>query len=123
MQFWCAYTRGASDLGSQIEGGATRGRKFGLAGNSFFSWANMVATARIDWIEVGRLSLRIVGVSEGTRRGKIIDSAGCLAVGSVGWQYSATKRPASFTSAGLVFTGASTGVSRQSKLMDLNHNQ
>ena len=46
----------------------------------FFTLAGMLA-ARIDWIEVGCLSVRIAGVSVvGTRRGKIVDCRGCLGV-------------------------------------------
>ena len=36
--------------------------------------------AGIGWIEVGLLSVRIAGVSVGTRRGKIVDCERCLAV-------------------------------------------
>jgi len=44
---------------------------------------------RIGWIEVGCLRVRSSGVSQGTSQCQIVDSAGCLGVGSVGWQVSA----------------------------------
>ncbi len=52
----------------------------------------MVATARIGWIEVGRLSVRSSGVSVGISRGKIVDPAVSLSVGLVGWQGSAKEK-------------------------------
>ena len=45
-----------------------------------FLWIAAIATARIGWIEVGLLSVRIEGVSGvGIGRGKIVDCRGCLA--------------------------------------------
>ncbi|MGB6378298.1 MAG: hypothetical protein WBG24_16415, partial [Syntrophobacteria bacterium] len=69
-------SRGASDFRTRIERGATPLQKSGLAG-IFFSWAGAVA-ARIGWIEVALLSVRIVGVSVGIGRGKIVDCGCCL---------------------------------------------
>ena len=43
-------------------------------------WTVVVAAARIGWIEVALLSVRIAGVSVGIGRGKIVDCTGCLAV-------------------------------------------
>jgi len=78
LKFWVAYTRAPSDLRTRIERGATPLQKSGLAGN-FFSWTGIVTAARIGWIEVGCLSVRIAGVSGvGIGRGKIVDCRGCL---------------------------------------------
>ena len=75
-------------------------------------------------MEVGRLSVRFAGVSVGISRGKIVDSAGSLSVGLVGWQGSAKEKARELRHRGpLVCVGATTGVSRQSKMMNLNHNQ
>ncbi len=43
-----------------------------------FELAGRVAAARIDWIEVGLLSVRVAGVSVGIGRGRIVDSVGYL---------------------------------------------
>jgi len=55
-----------------------------------------VAAARIGWIEVALLSLRIAGVSGSIGRGKIVDFGGCLGVGSVGWQVLAKEKAREF---------------------------
>jgi hypothetical protein len=72
---------------------------------------------------VGRLSVRISAVYPGTSQCQIVDSGGDLGVALVGRQVSAMKRPASFASAGLVFTGATFGASSKSKLIEINHTQ
>jgi hypothetical protein len=59
-------------------GGLPPFEKSGLRG--IISWTGAVAAARIGGIEVGLLSLRNAGVRLGTRPGKIVDSADCLAV-------------------------------------------
>jgi hypothetical protein len=82
MKKWVTYTRGPSGHCSQAEGGATRGSRIRmLVRLRSFDPVNMLA-ARIGSIEVGLLSVRFAKVSIGTRRGKIVDCGGCLAVGS-----------------------------------------
>jgi hypothetical protein len=73
---------------------------------------------------VGLLSVRFAGVSVGIGRGTIVDSSGHLSVGLVCGQGSAREKAHGFSHCGpLVCVGVTTGVSRQSKMMNLNHNQ
>jgi hypothetical protein len=73
---------------------------------------------------VGYLSLRIVEVSVGIGRGKIVACGGSLGVRSVGWQVSAKEKGRIICLRDpLVCVGVSSGVSRQSKMMSINHNQ
>jgi len=89
-----------------------------------FGLAGMVAAARMGWIEVGCLSVRNFGVRLGIQRGKIVDCRGYLGAGSLGWQVSAKEKAHGFSHRGpLVCVGATTGVSRQSKWINLNRIQ
>ena len=105
LKKWCAISRALSGSCTRIEGGATRGlrirvlvwlRLFERTGVRLWVQAGMVAAARIDWMEVGRLSVRSFGVRLGIQRGKIVDSGCYLSVGSVGWQGSAKEKAREF---------------------------
>ena len=117
-----SYTRAASGLCPILLGGLGGVEFVRLVRLRSFGRADMVAAARIGWIEVGRLSVRFAGVSVGTRRGKIVDCGGCLGVGSVGWQVSAKEKAREFRHRGpLVCVGVSTGVSSKSKWIKNYH--
>jgi hypothetical protein len=75
-------------------------------------------------MKVGLLSVRFAGVRLGIRRGKIVDSADCLGVGLCGGWGSTKEKAHGFSHRGpLVCVGATTGVSRQSKWINLNRIQ
>ena len=82
-------------LGPRRLGGLPPFEKSGLR-KIFFSWAGMVAAARIGWVGVAVLSLRIAEVSVGISQCQILDCRVCLSVGSVGWQVSAKEKAREF---------------------------
>ena len=85
---WCAYIGAPSGTCSKALGGVGGGSEsrvlvrlflFERVGVRRRARAGMLA-ARIDWIKIGCVSVRISGVRLGIRRSKIVDCVGSLAV-------------------------------------------